>query len=350
MLAAYRPHADAVARFLGISEADARDRSASLAQHLGLPTLVGLKDAPPMESTARSSPRETVVVLERLGRSLDVVLDRYGSLDARSVAAVGASVLRTLRVLHENPTWPCCHGDVKPGNILLPRAAHRGSGAPTPTGARAASPVGSPRAERRRPEVPWPSDDIDVAAPAFLVDFGLVHRYRDWRGRHVAYERREDWFDGSPEFAARTAHAGAIDVRRDDVESLALTLFTLEFGLDALPWVERADGTVAAGRSMEWVAREKERFAASCVAGDEPGIGAAVMAYVDSLSYADEVDYDALTALLRRHYRAGGGDDSAASGPGVAVHHCDWSVAMLVLLSVAMAVAGAAFASAPSPS
>ncbi|CAH1446708.1 unnamed protein product [Lactuca virosa] len=62
----------------------------------------------------------------------------------------------------------------------------------------------------------------------FLVDLGLATKWRESiNGQHVDYDQRPDMFRGTVRYASVHAYLGRTASRRDDLESLAYTLFYL---------------------------------------------------------------------------------------------------------------------------
>lgn len=73
------------------------------------------------------------------------------------------------------------------------------------------------------------SDTDDIV----LIDFGMVHKYRDSKNKHIQYGQAED-FKGTPSFSSLGSLKGFIQSRRDDMEAFWYILMYASTG--ELPW------------------------------------------------------------------------------------------------------------------
>jgi serine/threonine protein kinase len=138
-----------------------------------------------------------ILVLERLGPSLDKLFDRYGKRWSRStVYWILIQALRLIGDLHE---LGILHRDIKPDNFSIGYA-----------------------------------DRMTL----YLFDFGLSSQYIGKSGKHVP-ERAGMSMIGTMRYASLTNHAGIQQSRRDDLESLVY--MALYFWDGTLPWKHTAD-------------------------------------------------------------------------------------------------------------
>jgi casein kinase 1 len=158
--------------------------------------------------------------------------------------------------------------DVKPANIL----------GPDPSAARAVAGCASAQ---------WT-----------LVDFGLARRWCDQQtGEHTPDVRRRGVV-GTGRYASLANHSGEPLGRRDDLESLALTLAFLHEG--RLPWSAH-DSALPAPTKPERFAlmlAEKQRACVDEIAGTLPSHFREYLRAVRLLRYDERPNYGVLRALL----------------------------------------------------
>lgn len=206
------------------------------------------------------------LVMDRLGPSLRSVQREAGMrLDLVAVQRVGEAILECLETLH-GTGW--LHLDVKPANIL----------GPDPSAARAVAGCASSQ---------WT-----------LVDFGLARRWCDQQtGEHTPDVRRRGVV-GTGRYASLANHSGEPLGRRDDLESLALTLAFLHEG--RLPWSAH-DSALPAPTKPERFAlmlAEKQRACVDEIAGTLPSHFREYLRAVRLLRYDERPNYGVLRALL----------------------------------------------------
>ncbi|KAF1329547.1 Leucine rich repeat protein, partial [Globisporangium splendens] len=130
------------------------------------------------------------LVLERLGRTLETVLQEEGPIPSATAARLGLELIDTLKHMHVNNI---VYVDVKPENFML---------------------------------------DADRENKIYVVDFGISDRYVMATGKHK--EHKMGNIVGTPTFLSLNCHAGATPSRRDDIEALLYVLLYLMLG--SLPW------------------------------------------------------------------------------------------------------------------
>uniref|UniRef100_K3X2I7 Casein kinase I n=1 Tax=Globisporangium ultimum (strain ATCC 200006 / CBS 805.95 / DAOM BR144) TaxID=431595 RepID=K3X2I7_GLOUD len=130
------------------------------------------------------------LVLERLGRTLETVLQEEGPIPSATAARLGLELMDTLKHMHVNNI---IYVDVKPENFML---------------------------------------DADRESKIYVVDFGISDRYVMATGKHK--EHKMGNIVGTPTFLSLNCHIGATPSRRDDIEALLHVLLYLMLG--SLPW------------------------------------------------------------------------------------------------------------------
>lgn len=150
------------------------------------------------------------LVMQRFGDDLQKKLDEVnGTFDLKTTYTIAKKVIDILEYIH---SFGYIHADIKASNLLLGR-----SYAPTPKGKGLAETHG-------------------IHSECWLVDFGLVEKYRTSDGKHKDCEedqRRAN--NGTVEFTSRDAHIGAL-CRRSDLEILAFNMLSWLSG-GRLPWM-----------------------------------------------------------------------------------------------------------------
>uniref|UniRef100_M4BBB6 Casein kinase I n=1 Tax=Hyaloperonospora arabidopsidis (strain Emoy2) TaxID=559515 RepID=M4BBB6_HYAAE len=123
-------------------------------------------------------------VIERLGRTLETVLQEQGPVPSETAARLGQEIMHVKNILYV---------DVKPENFML---------------------------------------NMGKENKVYCVDFGISDRYVTATGKHK--ELKEGTVVGTPTFLSIHCHNGLTSSRRDDVESLLYVLIYLIRG--DLPW------------------------------------------------------------------------------------------------------------------
>ena len=215
------------------------------------------------------------LVMERLGPSLRTIHrtrhEDGRSFDAALLAHIADEVVLRLQTLH---SFGWLHCDVKPANVLLD-----------------ADPAGI---EREGLEgAPWPR--------LSLVDFGLCRRWGDERERFEERrrQRRPGTCVGTGRFASLSNHEGIEPLgRRDDLESLALSLVFLAAG--RLPWsgVAPPPDFTKAERFQAMLERKRATPIDELSEAMPPGFADFLIA-IRSLAHDEPPDYERLRRMVR---------------------------------------------------
>ena len=188
-----------------------------------------------------------VLVLQRLGPSLDKLYDRMGKRwTTPTLLWIVAQGIRLLRGLHR---LGIVHRDIKPDNFAI---GYR---------------------DRRK---------------LFLLDFGLSFQYIDAGGKHLpprGEEAEKLSLIGTMRYASIHNHRGHQQSRRDDLESLIYT--AAYFWKGGLPWVHLADATADRLEKGARILENKLRTAPALMATLHPLLA-------DFYQYVRQLDYDEL--------------------------------------------------------
>jgi len=203
-----------------------------------------------------------VLVLDHLGPSLEnVVAARRAKgcrgLDLPRMVRIAEQVLDRLEHLHSRGF---VHQDLKPDNLLLGRG--------------------------------------DKAGVVYLIDFGLVRRYRDPKtGEHV--QAKESGVPvGNLAFGSHAADRGVEQSRRDDLEALGHVLVYLLCG--KLPWFRphsKAHGQPQP--TLLEVAQKKKQTTVEALCRHCPEELKTYMHYCRALRFDEKPDYGLLRKLMR---------------------------------------------------
>lgn len=131
------------------------------------------------------------LVIERLGRTLETVLQEQGPVPSATAARLGQEILETLQGMHVKNVL---YVDVKPENFML---------------------------------------NMGKENQVYCVDFGISDRYVTPMGNHKEY-KESAVLVGTPAYLSVSCHNGGASSRRDDIESLLNVLIYLMRG--DLPW------------------------------------------------------------------------------------------------------------------
>lgn len=150
------------------------------------------------------------LVMQRFGDDLQKMLLQVNqTFDLKTTYTICRKVIDILEYIH---SFGYIHADIKASNLLLGR-----SYAPTPKGKGLAEQNG-------------------IHSEVWLVDFGLVEKFRNSEGQHRSCEedqRRAN--NGTVEFTSRDSHIGAL-CRRSDLEILGFNILSWMSG-GRLPWM-----------------------------------------------------------------------------------------------------------------
>eukprot|EP00644_Phytophthora_capsici_P001619 jgi/Phyca11/557439/estExt2_Genewise1Plus.C_PHYCAscaffold_1120053 len=178
------------------------------------------------------------LVIERLGRTLETVLQEQGPIPSATAARLGQEILETLQEMHVKNIL---YVDVKPENFML---------------------------------------DTDKENKVYCVDFGISDRYVTATGKHKDY--KEGAVVGTPTFLSLNCHNGATSSRRDDIESLLYVLIYLVRG--DLPW--QLASSDAEG------AKIKKNTSVDQLCASLPREWAVMLKSVREYGFEDRPDYD----------------------------------------------------------
>ncbi len=207
------------------------------------------------------------MAMEPLGPSLKALLRSTGKpLNSQLWTQVWLQGLEALRTLHKAGYL---HRDIKPQNILLGR------------------------------------ENSDI----YLIDFGLARAYFNG-GVHI--KRREtNIVKGTYHFASRNVINYIIHSRRDDIESLVLSLLYLRNN-GALPW----SGIRARNETeqLSKIYREMNRVTVAELCTNAPREIFQTLEYVRGLEFEEEPDYVYLSSLAMACRESSRPTESISSG------------------------------------
>ncbi|TDH72562.1 hypothetical protein CCR75_003678 [Bremia lactucae] len=199
------------------------------------------------------------LVIERLGRTLETVLQEQGPIPSITAARLGQEILVTLQQMHVKNIL---YVDVKPENFML---------------------------------------DKDKEYKVYCVDFGISDRYVLASGKHK--ELKQGTVVGTPTFLSLNCHNGAstyyrynyydkvkenmlilfsASSRRDDIESLLYVLIYMMRG--NLPWQEASSDAEGA--------RIKKSTSVTQLCASLPREWAIVLKHVRTCGFEHRPDYD----------------------------------------------------------
>ncbi|RQM09640.1 hypothetical protein DD237_006646 [Peronospora effusa] len=178
------------------------------------------------------------LVIERLGRTLETVLQEQGPVPSHTAARLGQEILKTLEQMHMKNIL---YVDVKPENFML---------------------------------------DTEKEYKVYCVDFGISDRYVTATGKHKEY--KEGTVVGTPTFLSLNCHNGVTSSRRDDIESLLYVLIYLMRG--DLPW-QKASSDVEG-------AKIKKTISIDQLCASLPREWAAMLMSIRACGFEDRPDYD----------------------------------------------------------
>jgi casein kinase 1 len=179
-----------------------------------------------------------ILVLERLGTSLDKLYDRYNGLWTNATLYwIVVKVLTLLKGIHQAGI---IHRDVKPDNFAIGY-----------------------------------TNQNDL----YIFDFGLSGKYHTDEGSHHPFSNGYSII-GTTRYASIHNHLGFKQSRRDDLESMWYMMYYLWYG--ELPWIHLSDS--------QKVLRIKNQYnwKTSKIAEDMKQF----LFYIKNLKYDDDPDYD----------------------------------------------------------
>eukprot|EP00914_Ancora_sagittata_P033886 GHVO01068476.1.p1 GENE.GHVO01068476.1~~GHVO01068476.1.p1 ORF type:complete len:422 (-),score=42.81 GHVO01068476.1:116-1381(-) len=206
-----------------------------------------------------------VLVMQRLGSSLETLFNRCGRLfSVRTAAFIGHQVLERLELFHSKNL---IHRDVKPDNLL----------------------------------VPYKSESSNTSTTIYMIDYGLSKRYRDSYGRHIPYREGKS-LTGTARYASINTHLGAEQSRRDDIEATIYML--LYFMKGVLPW----QGLRGLGKEQKYARIQKKKIETRPeeLCADVPREFLNLLKYTRSLRFDAKPDYWMMKSVLRRLFETPG--------------------------------------------
>ncbi|CAG2163057.1 unnamed protein product [Oppiella nova] len=207
--------------------------------------------------------RYRFLVLDRLGIDLQKILNKQNNrLSLKSAYTITMMTIDILAYIH---SFGYIHADIKASNLLLGR--------------------------------------LETTSPArelYLVDYGLVERYRTQDGEHKEEEednRRAN--SGTIEFTSRDGHVGAL-TRRSDLEILAFNTISWLSGA-RLPWIDCKDHEIVRKQKEYYMSHMDEllKHAFHSKSLVPKGLEEFVRS-ISRLGFKEDPDYSALKLILTR--------------------------------------------------
>ncbi|KAL4571831.1 hypothetical protein LXL04_018596 [Taraxacum kok-saghyz] len=196
-----------------------------------------------------------VLVMDLLGPSLEDLFNFCSrKLSLKTVLMLADQMINRIEFVHSKSFL---HRDIKPDNFLM------GLG-------------------RRANQV-------------YIIDFGLVKKYRDTTThQHIPYRENKN-LTGTARYASMNTHLGIEQSRRDDLESLGYVL--MYFLRGSLPW----QGLKAGNKKQKYekISEKKVSTSIEALCRGYPTEFASYFHYCRSLRFEDKPDY----AYLKRIFR-----------------------------------------------
>ncbi|CAD8182715.1 unnamed protein product [Paramecium octaurelia] len=199
--------------------------------------------------------RNTYFIMNLLGQNLEQIRIKCGNFDTTSILNTGQQMMQLLKDLHHSNI---IHRDIKPENFVV------------------------------------------FCDKLHLIDFGLSKLYIQ-DGKHIEFRENKGMI-GTARYASINSLKGNEQSRRDDLESVGYLLIYLYMG--TLPW----NNIVAEDKTIKYykIQRMKEAFRPESYINLPPELPK-YLAYVRTLKFESQPDYDYLLRLFRR------GDDQSAT-------------------------------------
>ncbi|XP_071697321.1 casein kinase 1-like protein 2 [Rutidosis leptorrhynchoides] len=196
-----------------------------------------------------------VLVMDLLGPSLEDLFNFCSrKLSLKTVLMLADQMINRIEFVHSKSFL---HRDIKPDNFLM------GLG-------------------RRANQV-------------YIIDFGLVKKYRDTTTHHHIPYRENKNLTGTARFASMNTHLGIEQSRRDDLESLGYVL--MYFLRGSLPW----QGLKAGNKKQKYekISEKKCTTSVEALCRGYPSEFSTYFLYCRALRFEDKPDY----AYLKRIFR-----------------------------------------------
>ncbi|KAF6215590.1 hypothetical protein GE061_010346 [Apolygus lucorum] len=200
------------------------------------------------------------IVMPKYGASIQSMLEKHGNkFHIKTAFTLAIHVVEALEYIHEQGY---IHADIKALNLVL------GSGDKS-------------------------------SAPVYLIDYGLVARYKYRNGTHKEFVQDHRMANaGTIEFSSRDSHKGVI-CRRSDLESLGYCLVTWLGG--DLPWDEFLTDPERVETAKEDAMLDIQEFLATAFPSHPPPPRELFdyFTYISSLEFASKPDYKYIKKLLQ---------------------------------------------------
>ncbi|KAD3068440.1 hypothetical protein E3N88_36320 [Mikania micrantha] len=133
------------------------------------------------------------------------------------------------------------------------------------------------------------------ANQVYIIDFGLVKKYRDTTTHHHIPYRENKNLTGTARYASMNTHLGIEQSRRDDLESLGYVL--MYFLRGSLPW----QGLKAGNKKQKYekISEKKVSTSIEALCRGYPTEFASYFHYCRSLRFEDKPDYPYLKRIFR---------------------------------------------------
>ena len=198
-----------------------------------------------------SESKDSVIVLDLLGPSLEDLVARYQKLSLQTVSQLAVHMIEKIRILHSKHI---IHRDIKPDDFLIEKEG---------------------------------SESI------YLIDFNLAKSFKDSKNKHIAYTEEKN-FVGTARYASVNTHLGIEQSRRDDFECLAYSLVYMANG--RLPW----QGVRAYTNTEKFVRLTEKKLAtiSEVLCDGLPSEFRTCLEYARSLKFEERPQYDYLKGLF----------------------------------------------------
>lgn len=204
----------------------------------------------------------TIMIMERLGESLEVLFNRCErKFSLQTVVLIAEQALERLQVLSDKGI---VHRDLKPDNFLL---------------------------------------DIQKQNVLHLIDFGLSKKFLNDKHEHFEFLKGVGLV-GTPRYTSINSHLGFQQSRRDDLESLGYIL--VYFLKGNLPWMNMVfpkDQMLASESKNALIMKKKQDTTLEELCQGLPVEFLEYFKYVKALKFNETPDYNMLTQKFHRLFK-----------------------------------------------